>query len=317
MPNKAIKSLIQAELEKAVPGIFDKLMKETGNDNEEESQDPQVEHTNVECDGCGKAPITGIRYKCAVCQDFDYCSKCEENLGHDHPFLKIRNAGQAPSMMVTVLNEEGAQAQAQQEHKKPDCPWKRHGGQRHGGHGPHGPWKDMMKGFLGKMGVECKDGEIPWGKLKEMKEEFMKNNNCGENSWKFAGGEGRCGGKGAHKMKRAVIVSKPEEVLECVPGSVILPELKIKNNTHWGWKQGVFLGMDESMELTGMPIEIVHLPIDMIEVKGMETFDLSVPIQVAENAIVSDHIFEFTLRFRGPKGGEFGEKIPLKIKVVD
>jgi len=174
----------------------------------------------------------------------------------------------------------------------------------------------MISDFLGKMGVDCKEGEIPWAELTKMKEEYCKNFK-GENSWRFAGGEGRCGGKGKHKMQRAVIVSKPEEVLECMPGQVILPDLKIKNNTHWGWKAGVFLGMDESMELTGMPIEVVHLPIDMIEVKGMETFDLTVPIQVAENAIVSDHVFELKLRFRGPKGGEFGEPILLKMKIVD
>lgn len=71
------------------------------------------------------------------------------------------------------------------------------------------------------------------------------------------------------------------------------------------------------MELTGMPIEVVHLPIDMIEVKAKETFELCVPIQIPDNAIVSDHIFELTLRFRGPKGGQFGEPIPLKIKIVD
>jgi len=114
MPRKAIKSLIQAELEKAVPGIFDKLMQVTVAENEdarEESKDPVVEHTNVECDGCGTAPIKGIRYKCAVCKDFDYCAKCEENLGHDHPFLKIRKNGGAPAMIVTVLNEDGAQPQ--------------------------------------------------------------------------------------------------------------------------------------------------------------------------------------------------------------
>lgn len=105
-------------------------------------------------------------------------------------------------------------------------------------------------------------------------------------------------------------------MIECVPGSVVIADLKIKNNTHWGWKQGVFLGMDESTDIAGMPIEVVHLPIDMIDVKGMDTFDLSVPIQVADNAIVTDHVFEVKLRFRGPKGGEFGEPIPIKIKVV-
>lgn len=113
MPRKAIKSLIQQELEKAVPGIFDKLMQETRADGlinivdvEEESKEPLVEHTNVTCDGCGINPILGIRYKCAVCKDFDYCSNCEESLGHDHPFLKIRKNGGAPAVMITVLNED-------------------------------------------------------------------------------------------------------------------------------------------------------------------------------------------------------------------
>ena len=102
------------------------------------------------------------------------------------------------------------------------------------------------------------------------------------------------------------IVSKPEDVIECVPGSVVIADLKIKNNTHWNWKKGIFLGMDESIDIVGMPIEVVHMPIDMIDVKAMETFDLSVPIQIAENAIAGDNVFEVLLRFRGPKGGEFG-----------
>jgi len=111
MPRKAIKNLIRQELESAVPGIFDKLMKEADllveePVPEEESKEPLVEHAKVECDGCGVAPIMGIRYKCAVCKDFDYCAKCEATLGHDHPFLKIRKAGGAPAMIITVLNEE-------------------------------------------------------------------------------------------------------------------------------------------------------------------------------------------------------------------
>ena len=153
----------------------------------------------------------------------------------------------------------------------------------------------MIKQFLGKMGVDCKGEE--W---KTMKKEWKMNN-----PWKFSNGENRCG-KGQHKLQRAVIVSKPEDVIECVPGSVVIADLKIKNNTHWNWKKGIFLGMDESIDIVGMPIEVVHMPIDMIDVKAMETFDLSVPIQIAENAIVSDKVFEVLLRFRGPKGGEFG-----------
>ena len=50
-------------------------------------------HGDYICDGCDADPIIGIRYKCAVCEDFDYCEKCEKIMGpkHGHPFLKIRN----------------------------------------------------------------------------------------------------------------------------------------------------------------------------------------------------------------------------------
>jgi hypothetical protein len=39
----------------------------------------------------------------------------------------------------------------------------------------------MIKDFLGKMGVECPEGQIPWAELKKMKEEMFKG---GENPWK-------------------------------------------------------------------------------------------------------------------------------------
>eukprot|EP01114_Cavostelium_apophysatum_P014673 TRINITY_DN3861_c0_g1_i1.p1 TRINITY_DN3861_c0_g1~~TRINITY_DN3861_c0_g1_i1.p1 ORF type:complete len:246 (+),score=1.94 TRINITY_DN3861_c0_g1_i1:87-740(+) len=50
---------------------------------------------SARCDGCGQNPITGIRYKCGHCADFDYCERCETNsmANHDktHCFIKIRN----------------------------------------------------------------------------------------------------------------------------------------------------------------------------------------------------------------------------------
>lgn len=51
-------------------------------------------------------PIVGIRYKCAVRKDFDYCANCEATKPSNYPFLKIRKAGGAPSMIITVLNED-------------------------------------------------------------------------------------------------------------------------------------------------------------------------------------------------------------------
>ena len=53
-------------------------------------------HHGFICDGCGVGPIRGIRYKCTVCLDFDFCQKCEElNFEtHNHAFLKIRHPKQ-------------------------------------------------------------------------------------------------------------------------------------------------------------------------------------------------------------------------------
>ena len=50
------------------------------------------EHTGISCNGCGMCPIYGIRYKCIICSDFDYCEKCEEEKGyvHEHPLYKLR-----------------------------------------------------------------------------------------------------------------------------------------------------------------------------------------------------------------------------------
>ena len=58
-------------------------------------------HFGVKCDGCGKFPIVGCRYKCAVCNNFDYCEDCEKKLSqnHGHPLLKIRDA----SMKVNII----------------------------------------------------------------------------------------------------------------------------------------------------------------------------------------------------------------------
>ena len=63
-------------------------------------------HVGYLCDGCN-SKIVGIRYKCSVCDDFDYCEKCEEKMGlkHGHPLLKIKDPEQTPIHFKCILEE--------------------------------------------------------------------------------------------------------------------------------------------------------------------------------------------------------------------
>uniref|UniRef100_A0A182VU66 RING-type E3 ubiquitin transferase n=1 Tax=Anopheles minimus TaxID=112268 RepID=A0A182VU66_9DIPT len=53
-----------------------------------------VKHPNVLCDGCSKAGITGIRFRCAECPYYDLCATCYGNDLHDleHPFIRFQTA---------------------------------------------------------------------------------------------------------------------------------------------------------------------------------------------------------------------------------
>ena len=110
IPRKALKNLIENELDKQAKHIFNELMasKNLALKEEEEAiaEDELGPVHNVICDGCGKSPIYGVRYKCSVRKDFDYCSVCEERLTHEHPFLKITEPEHTPVSMITVLPEE-------------------------------------------------------------------------------------------------------------------------------------------------------------------------------------------------------------------
>ena len=48
-------------------------------------------HERVTCDGCMQMPICGVRYKCAICPNFDYCDRCWRGNEHLHAFYAIKN----------------------------------------------------------------------------------------------------------------------------------------------------------------------------------------------------------------------------------
>jgi len=74
-------------------------------DTKVESNNEKPVHRGIICDGCGKDPVVGARYKCAVCHDFDLCEECEADTIHDHPFLKIRHPGQKPMKIIAILDD--------------------------------------------------------------------------------------------------------------------------------------------------------------------------------------------------------------------
>ena len=71
------------------------------------SEKKKIVHPGVICDGCN-GPIIGTRYKCTICEDFDFCEKCEEknNGDHGHPLLKILTPDMCPVAIKCILNKK-------------------------------------------------------------------------------------------------------------------------------------------------------------------------------------------------------------------
>ncbi|KAH9833940.1 hypothetical protein Tdes44962_MAKER08696 [Teratosphaeria destructans] len=75
---------------------------------------PAVRHYGIYCDGplcTGKSDqsyITGVRYKCAVCHDTDFCASCEalpiSHHNHTHPLIKFKTP--VRNVSITTENED-------------------------------------------------------------------------------------------------------------------------------------------------------------------------------------------------------------------
>jgi len=77
---------------------------------------PTVRHFGIYCDGplcsnaaaAGQSYITGVRYKCAVCHDTDFCAACEASPGNHHnrthPLIKFKTP--VRNVSITTENED-------------------------------------------------------------------------------------------------------------------------------------------------------------------------------------------------------------------
>jgi len=111
-----IASLIQSRIAEIIPEIAKKVTEEVTSsmakstvsskaEVKEEVKKPSstVVHERVTCDSCGKFPIVGIRYKCSICHNYDFCEDCEARGDHPHAFLKIRTPAQAPKVLIASM----------------------------------------------------------------------------------------------------------------------------------------------------------------------------------------------------------------------
>ena len=55
---------------------------------------PAFVHT---CNKCNSDIVSGTRWHCDVCPDFDLCSKCKNQFSHPHPLTRHNVAGGAAS----------------------------------------------------------------------------------------------------------------------------------------------------------------------------------------------------------------------------
>lgn len=125
----------------------------------EQSPGSPATHRHVHCDGCN-GPVTGNRYKCIECPDFDLCMDCEAAGQHsEHIMMRSSDADLFPSWSGRQMMDNighvvrmvrGRVQDARREHKEAKRCFKQlkkhhmHGG-HHGGHGG-GKRKDSGEG---------------------------------------------------------------------------------------------------------------------------------------------------------------------------
>mmetsp|Transcript_56080 Transcript_56080/g.88880 ORF Transcript_56080/g.88880 Transcript_56080/m.88880 type:complete len:355 (-) Transcript_56080:204-1268(-) len=78
------------------------------------NEDEEEVHPMVTCDGCGSGPpLRGRVFKCAQCDDFDFCERCFRNRSqHDHPAEHTFNARRPPNNAGTTSATTGTSARA-------------------------------------------------------------------------------------------------------------------------------------------------------------------------------------------------------------
>lgn len=86
--------------------------------------------------------------------------------------------------------------------------------------------------------------------------------------------------------RRAIcLTNTTNSVLDLTPGQTLFQEISVKNGSHWPWKEGTFLGMDDprqgDADVNTLPVTMVNVPVSQ-DVGAKETIKLSVPIKAIQ-----------------------------------
>ena len=110
---KEFSSMKDRVLKKAIEKSEEEILKYFSKKQSQENK-LLVVHTGVKCSQCGQNPIRGVRYKCNVCEDLNYCEKCEDEYGdkHQHPFLKIKVSEVDPLAKFNIAKDNNNDNQA-------------------------------------------------------------------------------------------------------------------------------------------------------------------------------------------------------------
>eukprot|EP01036_Dinobryon_divergens_P030856 gene30856-40164_t len=91
----------------------------SGEVKKKEKLGEQPIHDRITCDECGMSPIVGIRYKCAVRNNYDVCETCEAKSNHPYPFVKIVDPSNAPSVLFYAFQDENQPNRPPHHHPHP------------------------------------------------------------------------------------------------------------------------------------------------------------------------------------------------------
>ena len=88
-----LKEMIDMKLKEIGNKLFNELYPvfEKELERKYKEKETQFTYSGIQCQGCNIFPIEGIRYKCSVCKNFNYCAQCEEKYAemHGHSFIKL------------------------------------------------------------------------------------------------------------------------------------------------------------------------------------------------------------------------------------